>query len=280
MRNSWQEFSDIIWKGRENDMATEAKKGLTVQIPLDLHTEVKQYIEQNNMTMAEFVALALQDELHPQYQEKEENKMANMRTLAFQVPEDLFQKIKDYLRRNNVTQKEFVMSLIENEIERDLAAREEQNKEPQNEETEEEPFEDTRLGEDPEETVEEDTEETFEEENVENEDLTSDEEVIEEEAEETVEDIEDLDSDGEVVESEKLTETEEDFSAEDEEAEEIENLDSDDEITEEEAEEEAEVEDLEEAEYEDESEDFDEDAEYSEDEDEDEEEGFGMSMGM
>ena len=61
-------------------MATEGKKGLTVQIPLDLHTEVKQYIEQNNMTMAEFVALALQDELHPKYQEKEENKMANMRT--------------------------------------------------------------------------------------------------------------------------------------------------------------------------------------------------------
>lgn len=107
-------------------MATEGKKGLTVQIPLDLHAEVKQYVESNNMTMAEFVALALHDELHPKYQEKEENTMANMRTLAFQVPEDLFQKIKDYLRRNNMTQKEFVISLIESEIERDLTVREEQ----------------------------------------------------------------------------------------------------------------------------------------------------------
>lgn len=49
--------------------------------------------------------------------------MGNMRTLAFQVPEDLFQKIKDYLQRNNMSQKEFVIGLIENEIERDLAQR-------------------------------------------------------------------------------------------------------------------------------------------------------------
>ena len=97
MRNSWQEFSDIIWKGRENDMATEAKKGLTVQIPLDLHTEVKQYIEQNNMTMAEFVALALQDELHPQYQEKEENNMEKTRTIAFQTSDEIFEKLNEYL---------------------------------------------------------------------------------------------------------------------------------------------------------------------------------------
>ena len=49
--------------------------------------------------------------------------MGNMRTLAFQVPEELFQKIKDYLQRNNMTQKEFVIGLIENEIERDLSQR-------------------------------------------------------------------------------------------------------------------------------------------------------------
>lgn len=49
--------------------------------------------------------------------------MGNTRTLAFQVPEELFQKIKEYLQRNNMSQKEFVIVLIENEIERDLAQR-------------------------------------------------------------------------------------------------------------------------------------------------------------
>ena len=46
-----------------------------------------------------------------------------IRSIAFQVPEELFQKIKDYLQRNNMTQKEFMLGLIENEIERDLAQR-------------------------------------------------------------------------------------------------------------------------------------------------------------
>ena len=49
--------------------------------------------------------------------------MGNTRTIAFQVPEELFQKIKDYLQRNNMTQKEFMLGLIEDEIERDLAQR-------------------------------------------------------------------------------------------------------------------------------------------------------------
>lgn len=49
--------------------------------------------------------------------------MGNMRTLAFQVPEELFQRIKDYLQRNNMTQKEFVIGLIESEINRDLTQR-------------------------------------------------------------------------------------------------------------------------------------------------------------
>ena len=51
--------------------------------------------------------------------------MEKMRTMAFQVPEDLFQKIKDYLNRNHMTQKEFVIGLITREIDRDLTARQE-----------------------------------------------------------------------------------------------------------------------------------------------------------
>lgn len=104
-------------------MPTSEKKGITVQIDAELHTQVKQYLEEHNMKMADFVALALQDELTPKNQEKEENDMANMRTMAFQVPEELFQKIKDYLHRNNITQKQFVLGLIEQELERDLKER-------------------------------------------------------------------------------------------------------------------------------------------------------------
>ena len=95
-------------------MPNEAKKGITVKVDAGLHAEVKQYIESHGITMAEFVSLALHDELHPKFQTKED--AGNMRTLAFQVPEDLFQKIKDYLHRNNMTQKEFIIGLISQEL--------------------------------------------------------------------------------------------------------------------------------------------------------------------
>ena len=105
-------------------MATDEKKGITVKVDADLHTEVRQYLESHGMTMAEFVSLALQDELHPKMNVQEEKAMGNMRTIAFQIPETLFQRIKEYLQRNNMTQKEFMIGLIENELERDLTQRE------------------------------------------------------------------------------------------------------------------------------------------------------------
>ena len=104
-------------------MLSDEKKGITVRIDAELHSEIRQYLEEHEMTMAEFITLAAQDELHPKIDLQEEKNMGNMRTLAFQVPEELFQKIKDYLQRNNMTQKEFVIGLIETEIERDLTQR-------------------------------------------------------------------------------------------------------------------------------------------------------------
>ncbi len=103
-------------------MPTEEKKGITVKVDAALHAEVRQYLEIHGMTMAEFVTLALQDELHPKIQMKED--VESMRTLAFQVPDDLFKRVKEYLQRNNMTQKEFIIGLIETELERDMAERE------------------------------------------------------------------------------------------------------------------------------------------------------------
>lgn len=105
-------------------MPNGEKKGITVRIDADLHAEVSQCLRDHSMTMAEFVSLALDDELHPKYQMKEGNSMANMKTIAVQVPEDLFQRIKEYLQRNNMTQRQFLIGLIEDELERDQTERE------------------------------------------------------------------------------------------------------------------------------------------------------------
>ena len=169
-------------------MPTNEKKGITVKIDAELHAEVRQYLEQHSMTMADFVTMALQDELHPKIEQKEEKSMEKMRTLAFQVPEDLFQKIKDYLHRNNMTQRQFVIGLIENEIERDLTERQAQTEA-------QEPTED-HDEEETEELTEDATEEEYEdeieesEEELEDEELTEDEESEEEELTEDEEETE------------------------------------------------------------------------------------------
>ena len=56
-------------------MPNGEKKGITVRIDADLHAEVSQYLRDHSMTMAEFVSLALDDELHPKYQAKEGNSI-------------------------------------------------------------------------------------------------------------------------------------------------------------------------------------------------------------
>ena len=95
-----------------------SKKGISVQVDAALHAEVKEYMEAHGMTMGDFVALALQNELHPKQMEGE-NLVEKQRTIAFAVPESLFQKIKAYLQRNNLTQKQLFLSLIEAELERE-----------------------------------------------------------------------------------------------------------------------------------------------------------------
>lgn len=52
-------------------MADE-KKGITVKIDANLHAEIREYLERHEgMTMAEFITLAVDDELHPKIQQKE-----------------------------------------------------------------------------------------------------------------------------------------------------------------------------------------------------------------
>ena len=151
-------------------MPETEKKGITVKIDADLHAQVKQYIEENGITMAEFVSKALDDELHPKTSIKEEKYMGNMRTMAFQVPEDLFNQIKDYLERHNMTQKQFVLGLIQDELDRDYeeqqAMAEKQRSEDEPDEDEDEDLDETEdkdLSEEDEELEDEDEDEDFDE---------------------------------------------------------------------------------------------------------------------
>ena len=197
-------------------MADE-KKGITVKIDADLHAEIKQFIEQNGMTMADFVSQALYNELHPKIQPQEVKNMGPMRTMAFQMPEDMFQKLKDYLHEHNMTQKEFVLGLVEAELNRDQELKNAQTaatgETVSNEKAE-------IIGEELEDIEEPDVEEEFDGDEFEDEDFDEDMDDIEEpDEDEELDDDESEDKDFD----EDMDDTEE--ADEDEEQDETESLD-------------------------------------------------------
>lgn len=158
---------------------TEEKKGITVKIDAGLHAEIRQFIEENGMTMAEFVSQALYNELHPKFQPQEVKNMGPTRTMAFQMPEDMFQRLKDYLHRHNITQKQFVLGLVEAELNRDQELRDSQDTETKEDTLSEEQTQDYE----PEEEFDEgsDSEEEYDEEELED-DESEDEELADEES--------------------------------------------------------------------------------------------------
>ena len=92
------------------------KKNLCAQIDTALHARVRQEQEQSGKTLSEFVEQLITD----YYKMKEGTKMTgDMRTMAIQLPEELFERLKAYLKRNNLKQKQFIIGLIEDALEED-----------------------------------------------------------------------------------------------------------------------------------------------------------------
>ena len=94
------------------------KKNLCAQIDTALHMRVRQEQERSGRTLSEYVEQLITD----YYKMKENVKMTgDMRTMAIQLPEELFERLKAYLKRNNLKQKQFIIRLIEDALEEDEA---------------------------------------------------------------------------------------------------------------------------------------------------------------
>ena len=92
------------------------KKNLCAQIDTALHARVRQEQERSGQTLSEFVEQLITD----YYKMKEGTKMTgDMRTMAIQLPEELFERLKAYLKKNNLKQKQFIIGLIEDALEQD-----------------------------------------------------------------------------------------------------------------------------------------------------------------
>lgn len=99
-------------------------KNLCAQIPLELHAKVRAEQEKSGLTLGAYITDVL-----TQFYEKGEVKMNEpTRTLAFQIPDEMFWRIKDHLARETertgkkLSQKDFVLGLIEKALEESESA--------------------------------------------------------------------------------------------------------------------------------------------------------------
>ena len=95
------------------------QKNLCAMIPVELHERVRAEQEQAGMTLSAYIT-----ELLTNYYEGGKEKMAEgMRTMAFQMPGEMFLRLKKHLERESartgkkVSQKEFVLGLIRQALE-------------------------------------------------------------------------------------------------------------------------------------------------------------------
>ena len=94
-------------------------KGVTCKIPLELHNRISEEIRETESTMSKFIERIITE----YYEKGAVTVMGKGRTLAFQVSEELFQRVKEYLEayekayHRRLTQKEFVVGLIEQALE-------------------------------------------------------------------------------------------------------------------------------------------------------------------
>lgn len=94
-------------------------KNLCAQIPIPLHERVSEERECLGQTTSEYITQLIQEYYNRMENQKGGSSMTEKnRTMAFQIPEELFQRIKRHLERESLrtgrklTQRDFVLGLI------------------------------------------------------------------------------------------------------------------------------------------------------------------------
>ena len=90
----------------------EGKKNLCALISADLHAKIMAEKEQMELnTLAEYV-----ERIFTEHFEGGQSSMKTERTLAVQIPAELFDQLKDYLAAHNLKQKQFLIQLIKSAL--------------------------------------------------------------------------------------------------------------------------------------------------------------------
>ena len=106
----------------------ENQKNLCAMIPAELHSRVRAAQEQAGLTLGAYMTQLLTD----YYEGGKEKMEKGMRTMAFQMPQEMFDRLKKLLEQESVrtgkkvSQKEFVLGLIQRALDEAEAAEREE----------------------------------------------------------------------------------------------------------------------------------------------------------
>ena len=97
----------------------ETRKNLCAMLPVALHARVRQEQEKAGMTLGEYVEAMITE-----YYDWKDGKImtGEMRTLAAQIPAELFDRLDRYLKERGIKKKDFLVDIITRALEEVEAA--------------------------------------------------------------------------------------------------------------------------------------------------------------
>ena len=90
-------------------------KNICGKIPVELHEKLKLEVEELGISIPKYLEMVIEEHMT---RKGEKTDMANSRTVAVQVTEDLFSRLKAVLARNGMKQKDFLIQIIEEALEK------------------------------------------------------------------------------------------------------------------------------------------------------------------
>ena len=90
-------------------------KNICGKIPVELHEKVRAEIEEKDTSTQIFIQQVIEEHFH-RLEDKGEESMEK-RTLAVQVTEELFQRVKWVVAKEGIKQKDFIIRIIEKAVE-------------------------------------------------------------------------------------------------------------------------------------------------------------------
>ena len=90
-------------------------KNICGKIPVELHEKLKLEVEELGISIPKYLEMVIEEHIA---RKGEKTNMADLRTVAVQVTEDLFSRLKAVLAKNGMKQKDFLIQIIEEALEK------------------------------------------------------------------------------------------------------------------------------------------------------------------